>query len=65
MKKTFEEQYKDIKVKEMKKAKEMGFNSVEELRKYFADQNRKKTYLAKIERYKKAIAEMEKWIEMY
>ena len=65
MKKTYEEQYEDIKAKEMKKAKEMGFDSVQELREYFANQNRKKTYLAKIERYKKAIAKMEAWIEMH
>lgn len=65
MKKTYEEQYEDIKAKEMKKAKEMGFDSVQELRKYFADQNRKKTYLVKIERYKKAIAKMEEWIETH
>lgn len=62
MKKTYAEQQKDIWAKEAKKAEEMGFETVVEYRQYRADENRKATFIAKIERYKKAIAEMEEWL---
>lgn len=62
MKKTYNEQCADVWAKEAKKAESLGFNSVEEYRRYLADENRKKTYIAKISRYRKAIAEMEEWL---
>lgn len=37
--------------------------TVKEFREYQAKQNKLKTYQAKIERYKKAIAEMQDWID--
>lgn len=62
MKKTYEEQLKDIREKEAKKAEEMGFESIREYRTYLANQNKKATYLAKIARYQKAIEEMQAWV---
>lgn len=62
MKKSYEEQCKDVWAKEAKKAESLGFESVAEYRQYLADENKKRTYLAKIARYEKAIAEMEEWL---
>lgn len=62
MKKSYDEQNKEIWAKEAKKAESLGFKSVAEYRQHLADENRKKTYLAKIARYERAIAEMEEWL---
>lgn len=61
MKKSYEEQCADVWAKEAKKAESLGM-SVAEYRQYLADKNRKETYLAKIARYEKAIAEMQAWL---
>lgn len=62
MKKTYNEQCADVWAKEAKRAESLGFNSIEEYRRHLADENRKKTYIAKISRYRKAIEEMEEWL---
>ncbi len=62
MKKSYEEQLKDIRAKEEKKAKSLGFSSIEKYREHLANENRKRTYLAKIARYQRAIAEMTEWL---
>ena len=65
MKKTLGQQQADVWAKEEQKAFSLGFESVEEYRQHLADENRKKTYLAKIARYQQAIAEMEAWLETH
>ena len=65
MKKSYEEQCKDVWAKEAKKAESLGFESVAKYRQYLADENKKRTYLAKVARYKKAIAEMEEWLAVH
>lgn len=65
MKKSYEEQCKDVWAKEAKKAESLGFASVEEYRQHLANENKKRTYLAKVARYKKAIAEMEEWLAVH
>lgn len=65
MGKPYEEQLADIRAKEIKKAKSLGFENVEAYRKHQANENRKKTYLAKIERYEKQLAEIKKWLADY
>ena len=60
MKKTYEEQMKDIRVKEMESAKKHGFETVEEWREHQAVQNRVKTYKVKVQSYEQQIAEMQK-----
>jgi len=65
MEKSWMEQCKDVWAKEAKKAESLGFESVKEYRQYLADENRKKTYVAKIAHYKKAIAEMEEWLAVH
>ena len=62
MTKSYLEQCKDVWAKEAKKAESLGFESIAEYRQHLADENRKKTYIAKIARYQKAIAEMEEWL---
>jgi len=65
MKKTLSQQQAEVWAKEEQKAFSLGFESVEEYRQYLADENRKKTYLAKIARYEQAIAEMKAWLETH
>lgn len=62
MKKSYEEQLNDIHAKEAKKAESLGFKTVAEYRQHLSNENKKKTYITKIAYYKKAIAEMEKWL---
>ena len=61
MKKSYDEQYEDMRRIEQKSAEKRGM-TVEEFRKYQATQNRIKTYEAKIARYEQAIEEMKKYI---
>lgn len=62
MMKSYMEQCKEVWAKEAKKAESLGFESVAEYRQHLADENKKKTYIAKIAHYQKAIAEMEEWL---
>ena len=64
MTKNYEEQVKDVQAKELKVAKERGFNSVEDFREAVAIENRKKSYIVKIAKYEKYIAEMEEKLAM-
>lgn len=65
MKKNHWEQINDVWAKEEKKAKSLGFETVQEYRQHLADENRKKTYLAKIAHYQKAIEEMQAWVDAH
>lgn len=62
MRKTYKEMQMDIERKEKESALKHGFEDVYEWRKYQAEQNRIKTYKAKIEHYEQAIAEMKAYI---
>ena len=64
MAKTYEEQVKDVQVKELKTAKERGFDSVEDFREAVAIENRKKSYAIKISKYEKYIPELEAKLKM-
>lgn len=62
MKKDLMQQQNEVWAKEEQKGKELGFNTLEEYRTWKANENRKKTYLAKIAHYEKAIEDMKKWL---
>lgn len=59
----FEDDNQNIWAKEEKKAKELGFENVQAYRTYLSNQNRKKTYIVKIERYKKEIKRMQAFLD--
>lgn len=65
MKKSYEQQVADVRAKEAEKAQALGFESVEAYRTHLSIANRIATYKAKIERYSRAIAEMQAYIEKY
>lgn len=60
--KAYRYQLDGIKRAEERGAEKRGM-TVKEFREWQAKQNRLKTYRAKIERYKKAIEEMQAWID--
>lgn len=61
MKKDYDVQAKETWMKEEKKAMAMGM-SVKEWRQYQADENKKKTYVIKIQHHKEHIARLQKEI---
>lgn len=60
--KTWAEQNAEIWEREAQTAKNKGFDNVYAYRAYLAEQNKRKTYIAKIAHYKRAIEEMEAWL---
>lgn len=61
MKKIYAQQVADTQAKEAQKAASMGY-TVEEWRQVQADNNKRKTYEAKVVRLRKEIERMEKWL---
>lgn len=64
MGKSYAQQIKETREKELMTAKKRGFNSVEEFREAVAIENRKKSYLVKIRRFEKYIPELEAKLAM-
>ena len=61
--KTWTQQNEEIWAREREVAERKGFASVQAYRDYLANENRKRTYLAKIARYQRAIEEMQTWLD--